>query len=198
MGGGCSHIANCSWFLVHRKNKTLRSNYEQIIDKLKQNALDEPAEVSPENEETDDYKEVEPKANEESELLNRNIIATETERRILKRLMAFERSERFLKKDLTIGLLSGQLNTNSQHLSDIIKTHKSQNFNTYLNSLRINYIVLKFYNEPKYREYKISYLAEECGYASSQVFVIAFKKINGVTPFYFIDSLKEDTTLVYS
>jgi AraC-like DNA-binding protein len=28
---------------------------------------------------------------------------------------------------------------------------------------------------PVYRDYKISYLAEECGYGSPQVFAIAFK-----------------------
>lgn len=192
-------IALGSWFFVHRKNKTLRRNYEQIIEKLKQNALDPAAEVSAENEETDDYKEIEPEANKESGLpSNRIVISIETETRILKRLLAFEKSEKFLRKDFSLGLLAAQLNTNSKYLSEVIKNNRAQNFNNYINTLRINYIVRKLYNEPKYREYKISYLAEECGYASSQVFVIAFKKINGVTPSYFIDSLKEDQSLVYS
>lgn len=185
--------------LWRRKNRILRRNYEQIIEKLKQNTLDQPAEVSAENEETDDYKDIEPEANGESKLpSNRNVISAETETRILKRLAAFEKSEKFLRKDFSLGLLAAQLNTNSKYLSEVIKNNRAQNFNNYINTLRINYIIRKLYNEAKYREYKISYLAEECGYASSQVFVIAFKKINGVTPSYFIDSLKEDQSLVYS
>lgn len=178
-----------AWFYVRNKNKMLRKNYERIIDKLKAETLiplEETAEIS-----DVDKKQIEPETSE-AELASNKTISTETEARILKRLVTFERSERFLKKDLTIGMLSGQLNTNSKYLSEIIKNHRSHNFSNYINSLRINYIVHKLYNEPKYREYKISYLAEECGYSSSQVFVIAFKKINGVTPSYFIDSLKED------
>lgn len=178
-----------AWFYVRNKNKMLRKNYERIIDKLKAETLiplEETAEVN-----DVDKKQIEPETGE-AELASNRTISTETEARILKRLVTFERSERFLKKDLTIGMLSGQLSTNSKYLSEIIKNHRSHNFNNYINSLRINYIVHKLYNEPKYREYKISYLAEECGYSSSQVFVIAFKKINGVTPSYFIDSLKED------
>ncbi|PZU85588.1 MAG: hypothetical protein DI529_09700 [Chryseobacterium sp.] len=179
--------------LWRRKNKILRRNYDQIIEKLKKESFTQSISADSENED----KVLEIEADKESELsINRNIISIETETRILKRLMAFEKSGKFLRKDFTISALAAQLNTNSKYLSEIIKKNKSQNFNNYINNLRINYIVHKLYNEPKYREYKISYLAEECGYASPQVFVIAFKKINGVTPSYFIDNLKEDQSLV--
>jgi AraC-like DNA-binding protein len=175
--------------LWRRKNKALRRKYEQMMVKLKNDEVALPEETI---EETDDqYIEIE---SSEDPLVaaNRNSIAADTEVRILRRLKSFEKSEKFLKKDLTIGSLAAQLNTNTKYLSEIIKNNRSQNFNNYINSLRISYIVHKLYNEPKYREYKISYLAEECGYASSQVFVIAFKKINGLTPSFFIQNLKED------
>lgn len=190
-------LALVAFFVWRRKSRIMRRTYEQMIEKLKADAQTKP--IEEEIEPSDDNTQIEPETNEESELSSgKTIISAETEARILKRLVAFERSERFLKKDLTIGLLSGQLNTNSKYMSEVIKTHKSQNFSNYLNSLRINYIIHKLYSEPKYREYKISYLAEACGYASSQVFVIAFKKQCGVTPSYFIDSLKEDQALVCS
>ena len=177
-------------FLWRRNNRIMRSNYEQMIEKLKNETPTQPLESET------DYKEKEAEINDESEIFEgRNAISAETEMRILKRLSLFERSERFLRKDLTIGLLSGQLNTNSKYLSEIIKKHSSHNFNNYINNLRINYIVRKLYNEPKYREYKISYLAEECGYGSPQVFVIAFKKVSGVTPSFFIQNLKEDQVI---
>jgi YesN/AraC family two-component response regulator len=53
--------------------------------------------------------------------------------------------------------LAAQLNTNTKYLSEAIKNNRSQNFNNYINNLRINYIVHKLYNDPKYREYKISW-----------------------------------------
>ena len=120
-------------------------------------------------------------------------ISNDTEKKILKKLKVFEESHRFLKKDINLTSMSHQQNTNPKYLSEVIRIHKSQHFNTYINSLRINYIVQKLYNEPKYREYKISYLAEECGYTSPQVFVIAFKKQTGVTPSYYIERLKSDS-----
>jgi len=120
-------------------------------------------------------------------------ISTDTERKLLKKLAAFEASERFLRKDLSLTSMSHQKNTNPKYLSEIIRIHKNNNFNGYINSLRIKYIMRKLNTDIKYREYKISYLAEECGYTSSQVFVIAFKKETGVTPSHYIENLKDDT-----
>ncbi|WP_284461362.1 AraC family transcriptional regulator [Chryseobacterium sp.] len=55
---------------------------------------------------------------------------------------------------------------------------------------RINYIIKKLYEHPVYREYKITYLAEECGYVTPRVFVNAFKQQMGFTPSYFVEQLK--------
>ncbi|WP_426277869.1 helix-turn-helix domain-containing protein [Chryseobacterium sp. S-02] len=175
--------------LWRMKNKALRRKYEQMMVKLKNDEVVLPEETI---EETEDHDAEPESTNDLQPAANKNTISADTEVRILRRLKSFEQSEKFLKKDLTVGSLAAQLNTNTKYLSEIIKSRGGQNFNNYINSLRINYIVHKLYNEPKYREYKISYLAEECGYASSQVFVIAFKKINGLTPSYFIQNLKED------
>lgn len=190
-------IAFSTFFVWRRKSRLMRIKYERMIEMLKGETQRQPVGNNEETELADDNTPIESETDLESDIASgKTILPAETEARILKRLLAFEKSERFLKKDLNIGLLSGQLNTNSKYLSEVIKVYRAQGFSHYINKLRINYIVRKLYNEPKYREYKISYLAEECGYASSQVFVIAFKKINGVTPSYFIDSLKEDESLV--
>lgn len=172
--------------IIYRKrsNKILHTKYQKIIAKLNSEK---------ENTRKDADEPIEAESNNELQTAShKNTIPDDTKARILKGLAAFEKSEKFLKKDLTMGALATQLNTNTKYLSEAIKNNRSQNFSNYINSLRINYIVHKLYNEPKYREYKISYLAEECGYASSQVFVIAFKKIHGLTPSYFIQSLKDD------
>jgi len=184
--------------LWRRKNKIMRAKYEQMIEKLKNESV-LPSDTADDIEDTHDDDDDDTNSADESEIsASKYTISTETETRLLKKLNAFEKSEKFLRKDITIGLVAGQMNTNAKYLSEIIRNQKLMNFNNYINTLRINYIVHKLYNEPKYREYKVSYLAEECGYASSQVFVIAFKKVSGVTPSYFIQSLKEDHSLVYN
>lgn len=175
------------WTVFYRKNRKIKNNFSLLIEKLKdenQSSVNDQIEV------------VEDHADEtESHHTGHNskvTISNDTEKKILKKLKIFEESNRFLKKDINLTSLSHQINTNPKYLSEVIRIHKNQNFNTYINSLRINYIVQKLYNEPKYREYKISYLAEECGYTSPQVFVIAFKKQTGVTPSYYIERLKND------
>ncbi|UMQ42352.1 AraC family transcriptional regulator [Chryseobacterium sp. Y16C] len=178
-----------TWLLINKKNKALRKKYEQMMLNLKSEKKDQVEEI---DEATDHDNIVEKSSEDLQATTNKNTISADTETRILKKLASFEKSEKYLKKDLTISSLAAQLNTNTKYLSEVIKNNTSQNFNHYINSLRINYIVHKLYNEPKYREYKISYLAEECGFASSQVFVIAFKKENGLPPSYFIQNLKED------
>lgn len=66
------------------------------------------------------------------------------------------------------------------------------NYNNYINDLRINYIIDQLYNNVTFQEYKISYLAEHCGFASREVFAIAFKKQTGITPSSFINRLKSE------
>ncbi|CAH0191291.1 HTH-type transcriptional activator RhaR [Chryseobacterium sp. Bi04] len=119
-------------------------------------------------------------------------ISEDTTASLLNKLSKFEKSEKFLKKDLTLTNLSNSLHTNPRYLSEIIKQHKGKNFNNYLNGLRIHYITDKLYNTPVFREYKISYLAEACGFSSREVFSVIFKKEMGVTPSYFISQLKKN------
>lgn len=173
------------------RSKRQRKNYEQTLYNLKNMASIsslEPINIINEvgDEESDSI------IDELKTSSIRTQISSETEIRLLKKLNAFEKSEKFLKKDITLSILSAQMNTNSKYLSEVIKNNKSLSFSNYINNLRIDYIVQKLYNDPKYREYKISYLAEESGYSSSQVFVVVFKKIYGMTPSYFIQSLKDD------
>lgn len=172
-----------AFFIWRRNSKKQRRNYEHIIEKLKMETINS-SEIMNTN--------IEIHKDEKLLLANKNVIPKDTETRILSQLEIFESSEEFLRKDLSISVLASLLNSNYSYLSEVIKNNKSSSFSNYINNLRINYIVHKLYNEPKYRSYKISYLAEVCGYASSQVFLIAFKKINGVTPSYFIQNLNED------
>ncbi|UFH33183.1 AraC family transcriptional regulator [Chryseobacterium sp. C-71] len=167
----------CMW-----RNKFLNKNYGQLRNEFENNKvfIQNDTEID-KNNTSDDSRQT----------LNKNRINTETETRILNELKAFENSEAFLERDLTTTVIANLLNTNPKYLSEIIKKNREQTFSEYINNLKIDYIVYKLYNEPKYRDYKISYLAEVCGYSSVQVFAIAFKKVHGVTPSDFLRKLKE-------
>lgn len=120
------------------------------------------------------------------------IILKETEEQILNKLKKFEHSKRFLNKDFSLAILAGQLDTNTKYLSEIINSHYQMNFNTYINRLRINYIVEKLKTDPNYIKYRISYLAENCGFASHSSFATVFKSITGLSPVKFIEFLNSD------
>jgi len=120
-------------------------------------------------------------------------IPIETEEKILKKLKTFEEHHKFLKSNIKLSGLAHQWETNTKYLSLIIRNHSNHNFSGYINKLRIQYIVQKLQSNPTYREYKISYLAEECGYSSTQVFVSSFKKEMNITPSQFLEQLKNQS-----
>jgi AraC-like DNA-binding protein len=122
----------------------------------------------------------------------KNIILKETEEQILNKLKKFESSKRFINKDISLAVLAGQLDSNTKYLSEIINTHYNVNFNTYINKLRINYIIEKLKNDPNFINYKISYLAENCGFSSHSSFATVFKSITGISPVKFIELLNQE------
>lgn len=122
----------------------------------------------------------------------KNLVPTETEQQILSKLKKFEASVRFTNKEMSLAALAASLDTNTKYLSEVINRHYHDNFNTYINKLRINYIMEKLQSEPAYRNYKISYLAEESGFSSHSSFATIFKSITGIAPTTFIDFLKEE------
>ena len=128
----------------------------------------------------------------------KNVILKETEEHILNKLKKFENSKRFINKDISLAVLAGQLDSNTKYLSEIINSHYQVNFNTYINKLRINYIIEKLKNDPNFINYKISYLADNCGFSSHSSFATVFKSITGISPVKFIELLndeKENTLL---
>ena len=162
---------------VKRKNRIIHKKYEAIISKIKSEA------EAQENHEEND---------EETESKSTIGITDETVKLLILKLEKFEKSKLFLKKDINRPWLTSHLNTNTKYLFDVIKYHKGKSFADYINGLRIHYIMKKLVENPIYQEYKIEYLAEECGFNSRQVFITAFKKETGFTPSYFIENLKGD------
>lgn len=126
------------------------------------------------------------------DLPKRILIPQDTEKLILAKLKRFESTTRFTNKDISLAVLAGQFDTNTKYLSEIINAHYNVNFNTYINKLRINYLVEKLKSDPNYINYKISYLAEDCGFASHSSFATVFKSLTGISPVTFIELLKEE------
>ena len=123
-------------------------------------------------------------------------IPKETEDALVQKLAQFENSKQFTKQDMSLATLASHFDTNTKYLSEIINTHKHKNFNSYINELRINYIIDKLKNNSTYLNYKISYLAEESGFSSHSSFATVFKAVTGIPPTVFIELLRTKKTAV--
>ncbi|MFP9115640.1 helix-turn-helix domain-containing protein [Flavobacterium sp. RHBU_3] len=115
----------------------------------------------------------------------------DTERMILEKLKVFEQSGKFTNPNMSLALLAGETDVNTKYLSEVINNHYNDNYNTYINKLRVNYIIEKLKNDPNYLNYKISYLAEESGFSSHSSFTTVFRNIAGISPTEFIQVMSK-------
>ncbi|WP_027384560.1 helix-turn-helix domain-containing protein [Epilithonimonas caeni] len=109
---------------------------------------------------------------------------------LLEKLEKFESNNEYLDPAISLNLLAENLNTNTKYLSEIINTYKNKNFHSYINELRINYIISKLKNDPVYLKYKVSHLAQEAGFSSHSLFSTVFKQVTGHSPASFIKTIK--------
>ncbi|REC64785.1 hypothetical protein DRF59_18985 [Chryseobacterium flavum] len=133
--------------------------------------------------------EIDEKDSEADRKRNDSLMTFETETKLLELLEEFEKGVLYNSKSMSLSFLAGELNTNTKYLSYVINQHKSADFKTYINRLRINYIVDKLINDEKYRQYKISILADECGFSSHSKFAAVFKAVTEFSPSAYIKYL---------
>ena len=117
-------------------------------------------------------------------------MAEETMHKLLEGLDNFEQDELYLKKNMSISSLASYLNTNQKYLSQVILDQRKMNFNSYINHLRVNYVIDKLVKNPEWRLYKINYLADVTGFSSHSQFAAVFKSIKGLSPSTFIQLLE--------
>lgn len=158
-------------FYYKKKQKKNRALYQKTIERLENRIKDniQQEDISTEN------------SKQEKIFIPNNI-----EQELLAKLDKFEKSEKFTNPKLSLSILATQLDTNTTYLSYVINTYKGKHFNNYINQLRIDYICNKIIHDPEFRNYKISYLAEVCGFSTYVSFSSAFKNVTGISPSTFI------------
>lgn len=128
----------------------------------------------------------------EKKEIQKEYMSQETEESILKSIKEFERGKYYLEKDTSLNVMAAELGINHRYLSYVINKHKEKDFASYINELRINYMIDCLRDDPALLRYKISYLADKCGFSSHSRFTITFKKVTGISPLTFITYLKEE------
>lgn len=108
---------------------------------------------------------------------------------ILKKLDKFLIKEKmYLKPKLKLTDVAKKLGTNSNYLSQAINTEYNKNFNQLINEYRIREAcVLIHYG--KHKQLSIEGISKSVGFNNRTSFIDAFKKVNGVLPSFYINSL---------
>ncbi|RTY93966.1 AraC family transcriptional regulator [Flavobacterium sp. GT3R68] len=109
---------------------------------------------------------------------------------ILSSLEHFEKEQCYLHKEYTVEILATEFKTNSNYLSRIINEIKGASFTTYINVLRIEYILEKLETDKKFLNYTIQGLSEFSGYNSVQTFTRAFTLYTKMKPSEFLKELR--------
>lgn len=122
----------------------------------------------------------------------REYISETTENSILKSIQELEKSYFYLNKDISLNSVAAELSINQRYLSYVINKHTGKDFASYINDMRINYIIDRLKNDNSYLKYKISYLADQCGFSSHSRFTVTFKKVTGISPMNFITYLQQE------
>jgi YesN/AraC family two-component response regulator len=115
-----------------------------------------------------------------------------TIQKILVGLKKFEKEKEFLSQNISLNKLAKKLKTNPKYLSYLINSTMKKNFPTYLNDLRIDYLVVELQINKELKKYTIEAIGENIGYKNSVSFSSAFKNKTGLTPSYFIEQIKKD------
>ncbi|WP_157417931.1 helix-turn-helix domain-containing protein [Aequorivita capsosiphonis] len=121
---------------------------------------------------------------------NSTDVSEEVTNHILDGLKKLEEKEYFLKQECNSYNVAKKIGTNTSYLSKVINSHFGKNFNTYINDLRINYVIIRLKNDVIFRSYSIQSIAEEVGYKSADSFTKYFKKDTGLNPSFYIKEIK--------
>lgn len=110
----------------------------------------------------------------------------------VKKLNDFIDTEKpYLNPSVTLRLLADHINIHPNHLSWVLNQSIGQNFNEFINHLRIEYFK-KIVLDPSNSHISLLGLAYESGFNSKTVFNTHFKKMEGMTPSQYLKSKKKE------
>ncbi|MGL5920011.1 MAG: helix-turn-helix domain-containing protein, partial [Bacteroidales bacterium] len=97
-----------------------------------------------------------------------------------------EKEELYLNKRLNKAQLAAYLKLSEQQLTQILKENKQKGFPDYVNSYRIEAVKRKM-EEPRYKDFTLWAIGEECGFNSKTSFYRVFKEATGTTPAEYLE-----------
>ena len=98
----------------------------------------------------------------------------------------------FLRKDLSLSILSRETGNYQKLLSRSINEYLKQNFFELINEMRVGEAKRRLLL-PENAGHTVDSLYEECGFRTRSTFFLAFKKVEGLSPAQWLNSVKKHT-----
>jgi AraC-like DNA-binding protein len=115
----------------------------------------------------------------------------EAEIEAIENLIIYEKP--YLKQGFSINELSLKLGLPAKLVSFLINSHFDKNFNDFINSYRVSYVVDSI-KAGDLNNYTLYALATQAGFSNKTSFVNAFKKVHNTTPSQFIANIESEIT----
>lgn len=116
-------------------------------------------------------------------------IPEDTAAHILSCLDSFETKRAYLKANSTLASLAKEFNVSAKYLSSAITFYKKKKCSSYINTLRIDYLVEELRSGSDLRKYRMKPLARTIGFSTKAAFTMAFLRRTGMYPTVFIAEL---------
>ncbi|MCD8043732.1 MAG: helix-turn-helix domain-containing protein [Tannerellaceae bacterium] len=110
---------------------------------------------------------------------------------INKRLKKYMETDKpYINPELKIADLAQAIETSSHSLSYLFNQYLNQSYYDYINQYRIEEFK-RLAKDPHYARYTLTAMATHCGFSSRASFFRSFKKVTGITPNEYIQSIGE-------
>jgi AraC-like DNA-binding protein len=130
----------------------------------------------------------EPAAGEVPGRYSRSVLGSRKKKEIKNNILQYFEGERpYLKSELSMDILSAELNVPKYQLTEVLNTEIGSNFFQFVNGYRIE--AVKVMLADKKNKYSIEAIGYECGFNSKSTFFTVFKNLTGQTPQEYKNSL---------
>ena len=127
----------------------------------------------------------------ENEKYKNIVMSEQAQNELLNRILYFlENNNEIYNPDFTIYKMAILIHSNYSYISYIFNEVLKKNYNTFLNSYRMRK-AQQLFSEPDTTKFTVEFVANEVGFKSRKAFDNAFKKFTGVTPAFYLKSLKD-------
>ncbi|MDC7220025.1 MAG: helix-turn-helix transcriptional regulator [Spirochaetales bacterium] len=137
-------------------------------------------------------KEIESLTSQEENKYKKSGLTDDESQKLYKTLTSYlSEKKSFLNPDLTLEILSEEINESRHRLSEVINRESGERFYNYINNFRLKEFI-RCLDKNLYPQYTIKAIARECGFKSSSAFYTSFKKELGITPKEYLAQKDDD------